>query len=59
MDMRTKIAYIERDIRNISRADDTDSAVRNAALDRVIEIVEAERKEMMERVAKKAEALGG
>lgn len=59
MDMKTKIAYIERDIRNISRADDTDSVVRGAALDKVLEIVEFERKAMQDRVAKKAEALGG
>lgn len=58
MDIKSKIKSVEMHVKMISRADDTDSAVRNAALDKVVEMIEAERAEMMARVGEKVETLG-
>jgi hypothetical protein len=51
MDIRKKIEYAKQSIVNIARADDVDSAIRTAALDKVIEFIEIERAAMAERVA--------
>lgn len=51
MDIRTKLHYVEQQIKNISRADDTDSAIRTAALDAIAELIESEREAMRERTA--------
>lgn len=51
MDNPTKLAYVKREISMISRADDTDSVIRNALLDQIIEYIEAERTAIAERLA--------
>ena len=51
MDIRKKIEYAKQSVVNIARADDVDSAFRLAALDKLVEFVEAERAAMAERVA--------
>lgn len=50
MDIRKKIEYAKQSVANIARADDVDSAIRLAALDKLIEFVEVERAAMAERV---------
>ena len=50
MDIRKKIEYAKQSVANIARADDVDSAIRLAALDKLVEFVEVERAAMAERV---------
>lgn len=51
MDIRKKIEYAKQSVANIARADDVDSAIRLAALDKLVEFVGVERAAMAERVA--------
>ena len=51
MDIRKKIEYATQSVANIARAEDVDSAIRLAALDKLVEFVEVERAAMAERVA--------
>lgn len=55
MDNATKLARVKREIDMISRADDTDSVIRNALLDQVAAHIEAERVAIAERLAAKIE----
>lgn len=58
MNLTRKIEIIERSITSLTRHDDEDAAVRHAALDHVIRIIEAERSAIEERVkARIAETL--
>ena len=50
MDNLTKLARVKREIEMITRADDTDSVIRNAMLDQVAAFVEAERAAIAERL---------
>ena len=50
MDLQRKIEYVASAVISISRHDDEDVAVRSAALDKVDEIIKAERARMAERV---------
>lgn len=60
MDIKRKIELTEQHVRFISRADDTDVALRAAALDRVAQVVAAERKAMNARLAERIAAeIGG
>lgn len=56
MDMKTKYKYAEQAIKNISTADDVDSALRSSALSKLFDLIEAEQKALEERVAAKLEA---
>lgn len=58
MDIKTKLTYIEQAVRGISRADDADSIVRNAGLDKIVAFIEAERVAMQERALEAAKELG-
>ncbi len=53
MDNATKLARVKREIDMISRADDTDSVIRNALLDLIAVHIEAERAAIAERLAAK------
>jgi hypothetical protein len=55
MDNTTKLARVKREIDMISRADDTDSVIRNALLDQIVTYIEAERVAITERLAAKME----
>lgn len=55
MDNATKLARVKREIDMISRADDTDSVIRNVLLDQVAAHIEAERVAIAERLAAKIE----
>lgn len=57
MDNATKLARVKREIDMISRADDTDSVIRNALLDQVASHIEAERAALAERLAEKTQEL--
>ena len=50
MDIKRKIDLAEQHVRSISRHDDEDMAVRSAALAKVAQFIDAERKAMGERV---------
>jgi len=50
MDNPTKLARVKREIEMISRADDTDSVIRNAMLDQIVAFVEDERAAITERL---------
>lgn len=50
MDIKRKLHLAEQSIRLITRADDTDSAVRSAALDRLGGFIDAERQASHERL---------
>lgn len=56
MDNATKLARVKREISMISRADDTDSAIRNALLDQVVEFAESERAEIGNRISEQVAA---
>jgi len=58
MDNQTKLARVKREIEMITRADDTDSVIRNAMLDQVAAFVEAERAAIAERCARNADVRG-
>lgn len=53
MDLQRKIEIVNKSIAHITRADDTDSAVREAALGAIEKFIADERKAMGERVAAK------
>lgn len=53
MDNTTKLARVKREIDMISRADDTDSVIRNALLDQIEAHIAAERAAIAERLAAK------
>ena len=56
MNLQSKITYARQAIEFIARHDDADAAVRNAALDKIIQLVEHERAQIAERVQKKIDA---
>lgn len=59
MDIKRKIELAQQSIASIARHDDEDLAVREAALNRVGEIIAAERDQMEERVkARIAQTVG-
>lgn len=51
MDIKRKLEIIEQSIKSLAGHDDADLALRNAALDKVVAIVEAERTAATERVS--------
>ena len=53
MDSSTKLARAKREIDMISKADDTDSVIRNALLDQIAEHIDAERAAIAVRLAAK------
>lgn len=59
MDLNTKLKYCRSHIESVARHDDMDAAVREAALDRIVEMVEAERTAARERLQAKLEAALG
>jgi hypothetical protein len=59
MDIKSKIKSVEMHVRMISRADDTDSAIRGAALDAVVTFVEQEREAMKGRLNEQMAKLEG
>jgi hypothetical protein len=59
MDLKRKIDLAEKHIRFISTADDTDSAVREAALTHLEQTIAAERQAMGERLQAKIAAQMG
>lgn len=56
MDFKRKLELVQASITNISRADDKDSAVRCAALDRIEAFIKAEREAIAARLAAKVES---
>jgi len=56
MHMKRKLELVEQAIKMITRADDVDSAVRQAAVDKVAAFLEAESKEMVTRVESQIDA---
>lgn len=56
MNIQRKLELVEQHVKLISRAEDTDSGVREAALKRIEAFVESERAEMSERVQAHIEA---
>lgn len=51
MDLKRKVEIVASAVASISRHDDEDVAVRSHALDKVEELIAAERKAMKDRVA--------
>ena len=59
MDLQAKIVIARRAVESISRHDDEEAAVRLATLDRVDEIIKAERAAIRERVRARLEQVLG
>lgn len=59
MDITRKVEIIKAGVESLARHDDMDAAVREAALDRVVAIVELERQAARDRVQAKIEAALG
>lgn len=60
MDINSKLRYCRLSIESLARHDDMDAAVREAALDEVVRMVEVEREAARQRVQAKIDAaLGG
>lgn len=55
MDIARKLELAEQHIRSISQHDDADMAIRAAALDRLVQRIDAERASMAERVQRRIE----
>ena len=56
MDIKRKLEVAQQAIQSISTHDDEDLAVRNAALDRIVALVEAEKAAAAQRVAERIAA---
>lgn len=57
MDIRKKIEYAKQSVANITRADDVDSAIRLAALDKLSAFIEEEKTAMAGRVTAAVEGV--
>lgn len=59
MDLKRKLELTESAITSISRHDDEDAAVRHAALDRVVQMIERERAGIDQRVKERTASMLG